>query len=111
MVDARKRYRQIKGESRTCQEFDFDNITDKLQTEHLDRYEGVQGEIHQVSQFDEFSAVSTKYSGKVNMPGEDAFKVQELFSLAFQSTTIGTSLDGTVCKMLLDGSATGSFMF
>ena len=37
---------QIKGESWTCQEIDFDNMTEHLQTDYLDRYEGVQSQIH-----------------------------------------------------------------
>ena len=39
-------YRQIKGESRTCQEIDFGNMTEQLQTDNLDKYEGFQAEIH-----------------------------------------------------------------
>ena len=60
-----KGYRQIKGKCRTCQEFDFDNMTKQVQVNYLDRYEGVQEEIHEMSQIDESRAVSTTYLGKV----------------------------------------------
>ena len=40
-----KGYRQLKGKSKTCQEIDFDNMIDKLQTDCLDRYEAVQAEL------------------------------------------------------------------
>ena len=42
----------MKGESRTYQNIDFDNMTE-LQTDYLDRYEGDQAEICQVSKIDE----------------------------------------------------------
>ena len=102
--------RKIKGEGRTCQEIDFDNMTEQLQTDHLDRYEGVQAGIHQVSQFDEPSAVSTTYLGKVNMSRKDAFREQEQYLLTDQLTTFGTILDGTNCKIILDSGLTTSFM-
>ena len=42
-------------------------MTEQLPTNYLDMYEGVQAEIHQVGQFDESSAISTTYFGKVNI--------------------------------------------
>ena len=39
-------------------------MTEELQADYLDRYEGVQAQIHQVGQFDAYSAVSTTYLGK-----------------------------------------------
>ena len=42
-------------------------MTEQLQTDYLDRYEGVQTETHHASQFDGSSAVSTTYLGNVNM--------------------------------------------
>ena len=41
-----KDYKQIKGESRICQEIDFDNLTKQLQTVYLDQHESVQAEIN-----------------------------------------------------------------
>ena len=40
------------------------------------------------------------------MPKEDAIRAQEQLSLRDHSTTIGTILDGTDCKMLLGSGAT-----
>ena len=105
-----KGYGQTKGESRTCQEVAFDNMTKQLQEDYLDRYEGVQAEIHQVSQFDESITVSTTYLGKVEISREDALKVQEQFSHTDQSKTMGTSLYGTDSKILLYSGSTKSFM-
>ena len=36
-----KEYRQLNGESQTCQEIDFDNMMEQLQKDYIDRYEGV----------------------------------------------------------------------
>ena len=48
-------------------EIDFDYITEQSQTDYLDWYEGVQAKKHQVSQFDESSAVSITHLGKVEL--------------------------------------------
>ena len=68
-----KGYRQIKGEGRPCAGIYFRNMTE-LQTDYIDRYVGIQAKIHQVSQFEESSALSTTYFGKVNMSRENAFR-------------------------------------
>ena len=50
-----------------------------------------QAEIHHVSQlFDNSSAISTTYLGRIEISREDAFKAQEQFSLTDQSITVGT---------------------
>ena len=67
-------------------------------------------QIHQITQFDYSSAVSTTYLGKTDRTRKDVTKAQEQFSIADQSTTVGTLLDGLDCKILLDSSATKSFM-
>ena len=76
-----KGYTQIKGKGRSCIGIDFGNMTKQLQIGCVDMCESVQPQIHQVSKFDESSAVSTTYLGKGNMSRGDAFRVQEQFSL------------------------------
>ena len=48
-------------------------MTEQCETNYLARYEGVQAEIHQESQFDEASVVRTIYLGRLiwqeKMPG------------------------------------------
>ena len=78
----------------------------KLQTDSLDRYEGVQAEIHHASQFDETTTVCTTHLGKINMSKEDALKTKVQLLLIDQSTTRGKLLDGTDCKILPDRGAT-----
>ena len=43
----------------------FKSMIEELQADYLDRYEGVQVHIHQVSQFDNCSALGTTYLGKL----------------------------------------------
>ena len=85
-------------------------MTEHLQTDYLDRHEGFKAKIHQVSQFDESSVVSTTYSGKVTMTRDNVMKGQEQFSIENQSTIIRTLLDAKDCKILLDSDAIKSSM-
>ena len=85
-------------------------MTEELQTDYLDRYEGVQAWIHQVSQFDDSSVVHTTYLGKSGRTRKGVIRAQEQFSITGQSTTVGTLLDGTDCKILFDSGYTESFM-
>ena len=55
----------MKGESRTCQEMDFYDITEELQTEYLDSYVGFQAQMHKLRQSDESSPVSTTFLVKL----------------------------------------------
>ena len=69
-----------------------------------------QVQIHLVSQFNDSSTESTTYLGKTDRRGKGVMKAQEQFSVTDQSTTKGTLLDGTDCKILLDSGATKGFM-
>ena len=88
----------------------FDNMTEQLQEDYLDRYKGAQAQMHQVSQFDESSDLSTTYLNKVEMSREDALKAQEQFSLVDQSTAVGTLQDDIDGNIPLDSGATMNFM-
>ena len=56
------------------------------------------------------SAVSTIYLGKSDRKRKGVIKAQEQFSITDQSTTVGTLLNGTNFKILLDSGTTKSFM-
>ena len=88
----------------------FDNMTEELHADYLDRYEGVQMQINYVNQFDDSQAVSTTYLDKPDRSRKDNIKVEEHFSVTDQSITVGTLLSSIECKMLLDSSATKSFI-
>ena len=85
-------------------------MTEQLQTDYLDRYGGVQAERHQVSQFEESSAVTTAKLSKVYMSRKDTLRAQDNFLLTLQFTTIETFLDVKDCKIHLNSGATKGFM-
>ena len=55
-----------------CQEGNIDSMKEHFQRDYLDRYECVQAKLHQVSQFEDSSAVSTTYVGRTERPRRDA---------------------------------------
>ena len=66
--------------------------------------------IHQVSKSDYSSAVRTTYLGRVEQSRRNALKAQEQISITDQSITVGTLLDETDCKILLDSGAINIFI-
>ena len=66
--------------------------------------------IHWISQFNDTGALSKIYLDKTDRTRKGAINAQEQFSITDQSTTVGTLLDCTDCKILLDSGATQSFM-
>ena len=65
-------------------------MKEQLQTHYLDRYEGVQAKLHQISQMDESSALGTICLGKVERSSKDAIEAEDNFSVTVQITTIRT---------------------
>ena len=63
-----------------------------------------------ISQFNDSSAVHTTYLVKADRSGKEVIKAQEQFPITDQSTTVGTLLDGTDCKIHLHNCATKSFI-
>ena len=62
----------------------------ELQADYLDRYEGAQAWKHQVSRFDDSSAVNTTYLGKTDKTRKHVIKAREQFSIMDHSTTVET---------------------
>ena len=86
--------------------FDEDRIKDT----YLDRYDGVQAEISQVTSFDESTDLSTTYLGKTDMAREYVIKSEEKFPISGQGYTNGKLLDQTECTILIDTGASKSYM-
>ena len=92
-------------------ELDFGPIAQKLLEEYLDVYDGIQSDIVSSSRIEENSDISTTYLGKTgNMEGQDKLKAEESFPISENGYTLGRLLDGTKCQLLLDTSASKSFM-
>ena len=86
--------------------FDEDRIRDI----YLDRYDGVQAEISQVTSFDESTDLSTTYLGKTGMTRDYMIKAEEKFPISGHWYTSGKLMDKTECTILIDTGASKSYM-
>ena len=62
------------------------------------------------NRFDENSELSTTYLGQTKMTRDTKIKAEESFPITGQGFTLGKLLDRTGCQILLDTSATKSYM-
>ena len=83
---------------------------DRSKEEYLNRYEGVKSEIVDIPRFDKNSDLSTTYLGKVNMTHDKDLIVEEKFPISKLGYTVGKSVDGMECQILLDTGASKLFM-
>ena len=86
--------------------FDEDRIRDI----YLDRYDGVQAEISQVTSFDESTDLSTTYLGKTDKIRHYVIKAEEKFPISGHGYTSGKLMDKTECTILIDTGASKSYM-
>ena len=82
----------------------------KIRDIYLDRYDGVQAEISQITSFDESMDLSTRYLGKTDMTREYVIKAEEKFPISGQGYTSGKLLDQTECSILIDTGTSKSYM-
>ena len=97
-------------EDREFQELDFGTMSQKLQEEYMDVYEGIQSEIVSSNRFDENSNLSTTYLGRVDKESKNKLRAEESLPISEHGYTSGRLLDGTECQLLLDMGASKSFM-
>ena len=110
-VKAMNRYKIKPDMGREFKELDFGITPQKLQEEYMDIYEGIHSDIVSSNRFDENSDISTTYLGKIENKGsQDKLKAKESFPISESGYTLGRLLDGTKCQLLLDTSASKSFM-
>ena len=96
---------------REFRELNFGTVPQNLEEEYLDVYEGIQSDIVSSNRFDKNSDISTTYLGKIeSKEGQDKLKAEESFPILENGYTLGRLLDGTKCQLLLDTSASKSFM-
>ena len=62
------------------------------------------------TRFDKNSVLSTAYLGKSDKTRNDKLNAEESFPISEHGYTSGKLLDGTECQLLLDTSASKSFM-
>ena len=83
--------------------FDEDRIRDI----HLDRYNGVQAEISQVTSL---MRAQITYLGKTDMTRDYVIKAEEKFIISGHGYTSGKLMDKTECTILIDTGASKSYM-
>ena len=86
--------------------FDEDRIRDI----YLDRCDGVQAEISQVTSFDQSTNLGTTYLGKTDMTREYVIKAEEIFPISGQGYTSGMLMDKAECTILINTGASKSYM-
>ena len=105
------RYKVKPEMGREFRELDFGTVLQNLQEEYLDMYERIQSDVVSSCRFDENSDISTTYLGKIeNKEGQDKLKAEESFPISENGYTLGRSLDGTKCQLLLDTGTSKAFM-
>ena len=97
-------------DSREYKKLDFSTTPQKLQEEYMDVYEGIHSEVVSSNRFDKNSDTSTTYLGRVSKEIQNKLKAEESFPISEHGYTLGRLLDVIECQLLLDTSASKSFM-
>ena len=101
-------YSNLKADEELIPDIIFDE--DRIKDTYLDKYDGVQAEIAQVTRFDKSTDLSTTYLGKTDVTWEYVIKAEEKFPISGQGYTNGKLLDQTECIILIDTVASKSYM-
>ena len=106
-----RKHKRLYGSLKTDEHLIPDMIfEDRIRDTYLDRYDGIQAEISQVTSFDESTDLSTTYLGKTDMTREYVIKAEEKFPISGQGYTNGKLFDQTECSILIDTGASKSYM-
>ena len=87
-------YNSLKTDETLIPNMIFDE--DRIRDTYLDKYDGIQAEISQMTKFDESTDLSTTYLGKTDMTREHVIKAEERFPISGQGYTNGKLLDQSV---------------
>ena len=80
-------YSNLKADEELIPDIIFDE--DRIRDIYLDKYDGVQAEISQVTRFDESTDLSTIYLGKTDVTRKYVIKAEEKFPISGQGYTNG----------------------
>ena len=83
---------------------------DKVKDVYLDKYDDIYAEILQVTRFDESTDLSTTYLGRVDITREQTITAEERFPISGQGYMNSKLLDHTECSILIDTSASKSYI-
>ena len=107
-----RKHKRLYGSLETNEDLTPDMISDedRIRDIYLDRYDGVQAEISQVTSFDESTDFSTTYLGKTDMTRDYVIKAEEKFPISGHGYTSGKLMDKTECTILIDTGASKSYI-
>ena len=103
-------YSQLKDEERETLDVDFGLYPDVTKARYLDVYEDIYAEMVYASKFHKNSDLSMMYLGQTNMTRNTRIKAEERFPITGQGFASRKLLDSMECQILLDTSATKSYM-
>ena len=109
-TDHKELYLKLKEEERETLDIDFGLYPDVTKSRYLDVYEGVYAEMVYANKFHDNSDLSTMYLGQIAMKRDTKIKAEERFPITGQGFASGKLVDGMECQILLDTSATKSYM-
>ena len=81
-----------------------------MYNKYMDVYDEIYAEVVMTSKFDENVDLSTTYLGRIDMKREDVMKAEESFPISEQGFVMGKILNREECQILLDTSASKSYM-
>ena len=108
--DHKELHLKLKEEEGETLDVDFGLYPDIIKSRYLDVYKGVYAEMVYANKFNENSDLSMTYLGQTKMTRETRIKAEETFPITGQGFASGKLLDGVDCQILLDTSATKSYM-
>ena len=108
-----RKHKRLYNSLRTDKDLTSDVIFeegDKVRGVYFDKYDGIDVEISQATSYDKSRDLSTTYLGKTDMTREQVIKAEEKFPISEQGYMHGKLLDNTECSILIDTSASKSYM-
>ena len=108
--DHKDLYLKLKEEERGTLDIDFGLYPDVTKPRYLDVYEDVYAEIVCSNKFNKNSDLSMTYLGQIGMMRDTKIKAEERIPITVEGFASGKLLDGMECQILLDTSATKSYM-
>ena len=103
-------YFKLKGEEREKLDVNFGIYPDILKSKYLDMYKSVYAEMVYANKFNENSDLSTTSLGQTKLTRDTKIRAEERFPITGQGFASEKLLDSTGCQILLDTSATKSYM-
>ena len=103
-------YKELKEQEMLKTSIDFNGMSEKLQSDYLDVYDGVYTEVVSTNRFDEDTDLRTTYLGQTDRSRKTQVKAEESFAMNAAGHIRGELFDGTECEILIDTDMSKSYM-